>query len=315
MSIFRDHTIQKYVKALIAIVVIFLIVAILFLVFFTGKENVVLKKDWVEFGDDVEIIDLVESIGDYRISKSDVKGKVIHLPNYDVHFNDLKADKLGDEQLKLTFTDPNIKDQTYDIKVKDTTSPTITIEENSITMDLKDVKAKKFSDLYEVEDSCTKSENLVVEEELDGDVDYGKDVTLIISCEDESRNSTKEEIQIHIKEKEPEPEESDKKEESTEKKDPSNSGNSQPNTNSEVVQPAPSYIPYNPPVQSQPIPQPQVPRAPKPSNRNFLFSDGYNMGNVSSACEAALVSSGYDGSCIPLQYPDGTYYGMALIFD
>ena len=64
MSIFRDHTIQKYVKALIAIVVIFLIVAILFLVFFTGKENVVLKKDWVEFGDDVEITDLVESIGD-----------------------------------------------------------------------------------------------------------------------------------------------------------------------------------------------------------------------------------------------------------
>lgn len=309
MSVFRDQTIQKYVKALIAIVVIFLIVAILFLVFFTGKENVVLKKDWVEFGDDVEITDLVESIGDYRISKSDVKGKIIHLPNYDVHFNNLKADKLGDEQLKLTFTDPSIKDQVFDIKVKDTTPPTITIEEDSIMMDLEDVKAKKFSDLYEVEDSCTKSEDLLIKEELDGDVDYGKDVTLTISCEDESKNRAKEEIQIHIKEKEPEPEES------TENKDPSNSGDSQPNTNREVVQPAPSYIPNNPPVQSQPIPQPQVPRAPKPSNRNFLFSDGYNMGNVSSACEAALVSSGYDGSCIPLQYPDGTYYGMALIFD
>lgn len=311
MSIFRDHTIQKYVKALIAIVVIFLIVAILFLVFFTGKENVVLKKDWVEFGDDVEITDLVESIGDYRISKSDVKGKVIHLPNYDVHFNNLKADKLGDEQLKLTFTDPNIKDQIFDIKVKDTTSPTITIEENPITMNLEDIKAKKFSDLYEVEDSCTKSEDLLVKEELDGDVDFGKDVTLIISCEDESQNSTEEEIKIHIKEKEPVPEESDKKEESKE----IDAGSSLPNTNSEVVQPTPSYIPNNPPVPSQPIPQPQIPRAPKPSNRNFLFSDGYNMGNVSSACEAALVSSGYDGSCIPLQYPDGTYYGMALIFD
>lgn len=52
----------------------------------------------------------------------------------------------------------------------------------------------------------------------------------------------------------------------------------------------------------------------KPSNRQFLFSDGYTMDTVSGACSSALFSSGYAGSCVPLQDANGIYYGMELRF-
>ncbi len=52
----------------------------------------------------------------------------------------------------------------------------------------------------------------------------------------------------------------------------------------------------------------------KPSNKDFLFSDGYNMDNVTSAAQEYLKSSGYAGECIPLQDQEGIYIGMRVIF-
>lgn len=52
----------------------------------------------------------------------------------------------------------------------------------------------------------------------------------------------------------------------------------------------------------------------KPANKDFLFTDGYNMENVSQAAESYLKSSGYAGECIPLKDGEGIYIGMRVIF-
>lgn len=53
---------------------------------------------------------------------------------------------------------------------------------------------------------------------------------------------------------------------------------------------------------------------PKPSNRDFLFTDGYTMDNVTDAARDYLKSSGYAGECIPLKDNEGIYIGMRVIF-
>ena len=53
----------------------------------------------------------------------------------------------------------------------------------------------------------------------------------------------------------------------------------------------------------------------KPSNKDFLFTDGYTMENVSQIAENYLRSSGYAGKCIPLTDDEGIYIGMRVVFD
>lgn len=52
----------------------------------------------------------------------------------------------------------------------------------------------------------------------------------------------------------------------------------------------------------------------KPSNKDFLFTDGYTIDNVSKAAQQYLKSSGYAGECVPLKDSEGIYYGMRVIF-
>lgn len=53
----------------------------------------------------------------------------------------------------------------------------------------------------------------------------------------------------------------------------------------------------------------------KPSNRDFLFTEGYTMENVTQAAQDYLKSSGHAGKCVPIQDKDGIYLGMRVIFD
>ena len=53
---------------------------------------------------------------------------------------------------------------------------------------------------------------------------------------------------------------------------------------------------------------------PKPSNKDFLFTDGYTMDNVTDIARDYLKSSGYAGECIPLKDDEGVYIGMRVIF-
>lgn len=71
--------------------------------------------------------------------------------------------------------------------------------------------------------------------------------------------------------------------------------------------------------QQQPVQQPEIqepvnnnPPVSVPSTQYFMFSDGYTMDNVSSACASALANSGRSGACTPIQDQNGIYTGMRL---
>lgn len=53
----------------------------------------------------------------------------------------------------------------------------------------------------------------------------------------------------------------------------------------------------------------------KPSNKEFLFTEGYTMENVTEAAQEYLKLSGHAGKCVPIQDKDGIYLGMRVIFD
>ena len=77
------------------------------------------------------------------------------------------------------------------------------------------------------------------------------------------------------------------KEETT--KQESNSSNKQPETKTEQV-------------------------SSKPANKNFLFTDGYTMENVTQAAQDYLKSSGHAGECTPIKDDEGIYLGMRVTF-
>lgn len=49
-------------------------------------------------------------------------------------------------------------------------------------------------------------------------------------------------------------------------------------------------------------------------NKDFLFTDGYTMDNVTQAAQDYLKSSGASGECIPIKDEEGVYIGMRVIF-
>ncbi len=60
--------------------------------------------------------------------------------------------------------------------------------------------------------------------------------------------------------------------------------------------------------------QEEITNSTKANNKDFLFTDGYTMENVTQAAQDYLTSSGYAGECIPIQDSDGVYLGMRVIF-
>ena len=52
----------------------------------------------------------------------------------------------------------------------------------------------------------------------------------------------------------------------------------------------------------------------KPTNKDFLFSDGYTMDNVTQAAQNYLKSYNYSGECIPIKDNEGVYIGMRVVF-
>ena len=52
----------------------------------------------------------------------------------------------------------------------------------------------------------------------------------------------------------------------------------------------------------------------KPANKDFLFTDGYTMDNVTQAAQDYLQSFSCSGECIPIKDKEGVYLGMRVTF-
>ena len=51
-----------------------------------------------------------------------------------------------------------------------------------------------------------------------------------------------------------------------------------------------------------------------PTNKDFLFVEGYTLENVSQVAQDYLNSFNASGECIPLQDEDGVYLGIRVVF-
>ncbi len=99
-------------------------------------------------------------------------------------------------------------------------------------------------------------------------------------------------------------------EEVIEKTEEINSQSKENITNAETTK---STVPKN--EKNVSSPKVETKKQSKPPNKDFLFSDGFNMQNVSQAAQDYLKSSGYSGKCLPLKDDEGIYIGMRVIFD
>lgn len=52
----------------------------------------------------------------------------------------------------------------------------------------------------------------------------------------------------------------------------------------------------------------------KPANKDFLFTDGYTMDNVTQIAQDYLKSYDFSGECVPIKDNEGVYLGMRVTF-
>lgn len=80
------------------------------------------------------------------------------------------------------------------------------------------------------------------------------------------------------------------------------------NKESNIDTPKSNSTPTNKPIEKQETVN------KKPANKEFLFTEGYTMENVSQVAQDYLKASGCPGECVPIKDSDGVYLGMKVIF-
>ena len=315
----KDEDYKHYVKIFIGGFFLFLILLILFLFVFRDRYDVVLKKSSVEYGSNVRTVDLVESVAGNPVEKANkISSNTISVNGYEVTLDELDTYKLGDQQIDCKYTDSAIDKQTITVKIVDTKKPVIHINEDADThMDLKNVKRLNVSSLFTTSDNQTPDSKIKIKKHIKEEhYSYGDTVHLIVQAMDISGNSSSKTIKLYIN---PKPEKKKKeKEEATEETQQQEQNQTNDSTQTQGTQnPSQQYTQQQAPVQQQPQQSatPAQTYKPKPSNKQYLFSQGYDMSSAPKACQSDLLSSGYTGSCTPIQGSDGIYLGMQLTFN
>ena len=180
----------------------FILLAVLFFAMFHTSYRIVLSAEEVDFGSDVRIVDLVQSVGDCKIMPGDrISENTIQLEGYEMTFDEIDAQKLGPQELDVIFSIPDAEDQTITVTVVDREDPVITmVGEGPFSMDLQDVRDRKFEELYTVSDNCSAVGALEVESHVQEETfDFGQTVTVRVNAKDSSGNTAERSIQIRKK--------------------------------------------------------------------------------------------------------------------
>lgn len=319
MSIFQDDYVKHYIKLFISGLGVFALIAIALYFIFQPKYEIKLKQNEFTYGESVNIASYVSSIGGTTIkSENIISSNTIKTDNYEVSLDNVDITKLGEQTINAVFSDSSIEAQKIKIYIVDNEKPKIKfVYDEPYEMELKELKAcvksDEFNSFFTVNDNETDADDIKVNTYIkEAKYKKGDKVHLIVVATDKSENISKKSFVIKIKkeekvEKQTTEEKTDSSTESNSTDSSNTSSNQQTNTNTNSSQQT-----YQ---QSQTQQSTQTVTEPKPSNRTFLFSDGYDMSTAPSACSAALNASSYSGSCVPLQDSDGIYYGMQLIFD
>ncbi len=301
MRFFEDEYVRHYFKVIMIGVVIVGLISILFYIKFQPKYDIELSGNVFTYGSKQTIVDRVESVGGETVKKKNkISSNTIKMKEYEITFDAVDTYEIGEQKIKARFSDSNIESQSFLIKVVDKEKPSITfVQEEPYEMELKDVEKENWKTFYVVDDNATDADDIKTQAKIkEKNYKEGDTVHLIIKAKDASGNKNKKSFLIHIKEKkveETKTEDSSSKEEENDTQKESSSQSENSNSTKQT--------------------QTTTVTEPRPSNRTFLFSDGYDMESAPIACESALNSSSYGGSCTPLQDSEGIYYGMQLTWN
>lgn len=279
------------------------LVLVLIMHFFNRGPEVVLKKTEFEFGEPVSITSYIESFDGESVYAPMIKNSsVLDLDSRTVRFSPVKTDALGDQSVEYEVTD-KVTDKTdiyhCNIRIIDSTPPDLTVREE-LEVDLDSFGHIKPADLVEkVSDQCTPPDRIALAMSFDSKAELGKTVAGTVTATDTQGNISSARVLVKIKGyvfNGSEEKEQAEKDSAVLPEQPV----IKPNAEAPVPAPGPSPVPA--PIQ-------------KPDIRYFLFSDGYDMENVESACSAAGDSSGFPYACSPITDSDGLFTGMILTFD
>ena len=315
---------KKMIFGGLAALVLFIFLTIVFQIFFNHSPKVILKKTEFEYGEPVIITNYIESFDGEKVYPSMVRDSLdIELESRRVSFSPVNPKNLGEYPVTYTITDKvtdKVETHTLKIRVIDSTAPDLTVREN-IEMDLDSFSRINAEDLIEdVSDTFSPRENIVLSMAFTSKAELGKTVEGSVTATDSNGNSVSVPVTVNIssyvfRNDEPGMMQED---DSTEiiDNDPG-IDESQPGSASVTDIPQESYPVSNP---SAPDPQPDQPVQPvqpvqRPGTQYFMFTDGYNMGNVENVCSAAGDASGFPYACTPIADGDGIYKGMVLTFD
>lgn len=319
MDFFRDEDIKHYGKILLIGIGIFLIGGVVLYFIFRPNHQIVLKTDTIEYGENLDgPAKLIDRIGKTSISSSNIRSSTtIKLDQYEVNFDKIDTNILGEQKIIAKFSDREIKPQTLIINIVDTTSPEILINDVPEEVELAYIQSEEYKNNIFVRDNYSPTEDIELAYIFSQKPDYDMETELMIVATDGNGNKSETSHFFIIKE------DPSIKQEEIEKEQKENSEiNSETSTNGSMQQDTaqpiapPTAIPevqtpvITPPPVYAPQPQPQ-----RPSNKVYMFSDGYDMQSAPSACQSDLMSSGFSGACLPIQDEQGIYKGMQLIFD
>ena len=281
----------------------FIVFICLFIITGCGEKDytLIFKKDLVlDYNSKDSPLTLIESIGGEKINDTMIKNDKIEIDNFTVECKKITTNKKGSFEVKYITNDTSNRYYTKNVIVKDISAPKIVVKEKELTLTLQEYKEYDFTKIIKVTDNWDIDEPLV-DLEIEEVTSAGK-YTIKIYAEDKAGNKSQKKISLTIKNE-------DKKTNIDGDKNPSEN----PNENKPIEKPVNPTVKPVPPTE-QPS-APAQPNTPKPSNRDFLFVDGYTMDNVGSVCFSALQGSGYAGSCTPIKDANGIYIGMRLIFN
>ncbi len=292
----------------------FLILITGFHFFFQNRDQVVMKKSEFEYGIPVNTSEQIASIGDEKVYPAMIDGLNINLESSTVHFTEIDPGKLGKQEIKFEQFDlvTGKKRKTYrtTIRVVDSVAPEIKLKELG-EIDLSQFASLTAKDIADASDNYSAYDQLKMSLSFSGTAEPGKEIEGLLTVNDENGNMATQDFRIRIRPADELIAIDDPTTESTEEIETGFPADVPP---SEI--PAPVPVETQQPVESPVyVPAPDPVQVQKPANRSFLFTDGYDMGNVEGACSAAGDASGYGYSCIPIVADNGIYLGMDLIFD
>jgi len=239
---------------------------------------------------------LIDKIGNVEVTKEMIVNDSIRINNFIVTCSSLDSNDLGTHTVKYQ-TNESSKEIVKQVIVKDISSPNISLEKDSFEIFIDELDQFNIYDLISVTDLGDDNPSVTIE--LD-DLSIGKHIITIIAT-DNKGNTAKKEFYLTLNERpiiEPEIDENIV----VDNNDGSSSNDNQGNNFN--ISTDNSYIP---PIEQS-----------KPSNKSFLFSEGYTMGGginpADIACFNYLKASGLSGSCSAI-YSDGLPIGMEAIFD